>query len=310
VQLPRLDDLGDVAAVQYGCFTRQQAHDAEISDKRLRALVANGSVERVSRRVFRYAAATRSWMQTVMIACLDGGTSCLASHRTAAGLHRLDGFDRSGVVEVVLPMKIVHRRVDVVVHHTRDLPEVDRDMVAGIPTTSIARTLIDLGAVLPATRVEEALDAAERDARLARSTLERRYTDLRAPGRNGVGATTQILQHRTSVARVPRSVLERRMARLLARAGLPPAIPRFVVVLDGRRAELDFAYAEQRLGIEVDGHGSHATRQQRAADNERANLLADAGWSLRRFTYEQVLHDEAGVVASVRRALDHPSNAI
>ena len=96
------------------------------------------------------------------------------------------------------------------------------------------------------------------------------------------------------------------MARLLQRAGLPSPVMRYVLELDSRRVEIDFAYPDRCLGIEVDGHGAHATRRQRAADNDRANALADAGWTLRRFTYEQVIFDERFVEASVRRAIATP----
>jgi very-short-patch-repair endonuclease len=292
------------AAKHFGLFTRADAHTCGFTDDQLRRMVHTGTVEALSRRVFRFTSSTRTWHQRVLAACLDGGPECLASHRTAAALHRLDGFDAITVVEVLLPMHVRHRRHDVVVHHTRDLPAADRCRVGVIPTTSVARTLIDLGAAVPATIVEEAFDSAERERLVGRHQVQARYDALRARGRTGLGAMTQVLPGRLATARVPRSVLERRMLRLLERAGLPIPITRFKVKLpDGRIAELDFAYVAQKLGIEVDGHGSHATRRQRASDNARSNALEDLGWSIRRFTYEQVLHESVAVASSVRAAL-------
>jgi very-short-patch-repair endonuclease len=295
--------VGEIAAEQYGCFSRAQIQEAGISNAQLRGLLRSGSVERVTYKVFRMAGSTRSWLQAVMIACLDGGPDCHASHRTAAALHTLDGFRHGGIIEVVVPMEVRHRRPDVIVHHTRSLPDEDRTHVGPIPVTSVARTLIDLGAVLPATEVETALDGAERDKRMARTTLARRYSSLRKPGRNGIGAMTQILEEREGLERVPRSVLERRMKRLLERAGLPDPTCRFVIRIGDRTFEIDFAYADLRFGIEVDGHGSHATRAARAADTERQNLIENAGWMIRRFTYEQVVYDEQHVIDVVRDAL-------
>jgi very-short-patch-repair endonuclease len=139
--------------------------------------------------------------------------------------------------------------------------------------------------------------------------VERRYRALRVRGRSGVGAMTQILDGRLAVERVPRSVLERRMFTLLRRAGLPePEVGFRVRDLDGRAYILDFAYTDARLGLELDGHGSHATRRERAADNVRGNALADAGWRLRRFTFEQVMRDPAAVATAVRQALVAPSH--
>src|SRR3954447_23561355 len=255
-----LERLSDLAGKQFGVFTRADANDAKVDSGRLRRLVARGIVERVTPRVFRFAASSRSWHQDVMAACLDGGPECVASHRTAAALYGFDGFGPD-VVEVLVPMHVRHRRKNVVVHHTRVLPPSDRTHVGLIPVTTRARTLIDLGAVAPADRVEEAFDGAERDRMVDRSEVVARYADLRAPGRNGIGAMTQVLRQRAE--RVPRSVLERRMLRLLARAGLPaPTIGYRVRLSPTTEYELDFAYVDVRLGLECDGHGSHATRRQ------------------------------------------------
>jgi very-short-patch-repair endonuclease len=296
--------LSALAARQLSVFTRAQARASGLSAHQLRHLARRGVVEQLHTGVFRFANSTPTWHQRVLAACLDGGPECLASHRTAAALHGFDGFSPGGLVEVVVPMHVRHRRADVIVHHTRDLPPTDRARAGVIPVTSPARTLIDLGAVVPATWVEEAVDAAERDHAVSRAQLERRYHALRAPGRNGIGAMTQVLTGRTDPARVPRSVLERRMIRVLRGAGLPEPVARYRVRLrGGQRYELDFAYPSARLALEVDGHAWHATRRQRAADNERAALLADHGWSIRRFTYEQVVHDREAVAQTVRRAL-------
>lgn len=295
--------LSNVAGRQLGLFTRSDAREAKISSEQLRHLVDRGIVERVTPRVFRFAATSRSWHQDVLAACLDGGTECVASHRTAAALHGFDGF-RADVIEVLVPMHVRHRRKTAIVHHTRMLPALDRTRVGLIPVTSRARTLIDLGAVTPPDRVEEAFDGAERDGTVRRGQVESRYRALRAPGRNGVGAMTQILEGRLAIDRIPRSVLERKMSRLLSGAGLEvPVGCHRVCLANGSTYEIDFAYVEEWIAIEVDGHGSHATRAQRAADNVRGNALEDAGWKLRRFTYEQVLYEPATVVAVVRAAL-------
>jgi very-short-patch-repair endonuclease len=295
--------LSAIAGLQLGLFTRSDASRAGLTREQLRRLAERGVAERVAPGVFRFVASAHSWQQQVLAAVLDGGPDCLASHRTAAALHAFDGF-RPGVIEVVLPIRVRHVRKSVVVHHTRLLATPDRAVVGGIPVTSRARTLIDLGAVTSAAVVEEAFDGAERDRKVRRGEVERRYRTLRARGRNGVGAMTQILDGRLAVERIPRSVLERRMLNLLRRAGLPrPEVGYRVRAPDGRLFELDFAYVQYGLGIELDGHGSHATRTQRAADNLRANALGDAKWTLRRFTYEQVMHEPSVVASSVRSAL-------
>jgi very-short-patch-repair endonuclease len=294
------------ASKQFGLFTREQAHLCGLSNEQLRRLLEQGVIERLSRNVFRFTGSSSTWYQHVLAACLDGGPDCVASHRTAAALHRLDGFSPGGIIEVLVPMRVRHRRKDVIVHHTRSLPKQDRAVVDAIPVTSVARTLMTLGAVVPATQVEEAYDAAERDGKVRRREVEKRYGELRANGRNGIGAMTLIRNGRLAAARVPRSVLERRMLRLLERAKLPTPVTRFWVrVPDGRAFELDFAIVECQVGLEVEGHGTHATRRDRAADHVRRHVLEDIGWTIRVFTYEQVIHEPTKVAASVRAALSN-----
>jgi very-short-patch-repair endonuclease/predicted transcriptional regulator of viral defense system len=302
-----LRQLSDAGARQLGLVTRADAERIGVGRGRLARLVDRGTLERVGPSVFRFVGSARSWHQDVLRAVLDGGPECLASHRTAAALHGFDGFE-PGVIEVLVPMRVFHRRADVVVHHTRALPATDRATVGAIPVTSRVRTLIDLGAVAPADRVEEALDGAERDGAVRRAHVERRYAALRAPGRNGIGAMTQVLEARLALRNIPRSVLERRMLRLLQRARLPdPVVGHPVRLSSSQPYLLDFAYLDQRLGLEVDGHGTHAKRRERAADNTRMNALENAGWSIRRFTYEQVMHESVAVASTVRAALAGPS---
>jgi len=101
------------------------------------------------------------------------------------------------------------------------------------------------------------------------------------------------------------------MRRLLTNSGLPLPVGRHLVqVSNGSKYEIDFAYVSRRIGIEVDGHGSHATRRERAADHARANDLVAAGWTLRRFTYEQVIRDPATVAATLRIALEARSHPV
>jgi hypothetical protein len=109
---------------------------------------------------------------------------------------------------------------------------------------------------------------------------------------------------RNRLGTLPQSVIERGFVRLLEDAGLPlPELQHEVALPNGHKAYLDAAYPAIRLAWELDGHGVHATRKQRSADNTRAGLLADVGWHLRRFTYEQVVHDGGAVVRAVRAAV-------
>jgi hypothetical protein len=292
-----MQELLMLAAAQFGLFKRAQAHELGTTDRMLQRRVRAGSVERVAPSVYRITGAPRSWHQAVMAACLGGGDMCVASHRTAAVLHGFDGY-RPGVVEVTVPRTVRYRRRDVIVHQSLDPVPCDITHVGSIPVTTAERSLIDLGAVTTWERVEDSFDGAERDAIADRSVVAGRHGAIRRQGRNGVGPMAVVLDGRGLT--IPHSVLERSFGRLLERAGLPPPVWQHPVMLpNGRRARIDAAYVDLLLGFELDGHGSHATRSQRAADNRRANQLRDLGWDIRRFTYEEVMRDGPTVVRAV-----------
>ena len=96
------------------------------------------------------------------------------------------------------------------------------------------------------------------------------------------------------------------MAQLIRRAGLPPPQPQFRV-LDGGRfvGRFDFAYPDAKLIIEVDGYRWHSGNQAWQRDRKRDNVLNRLGWTILRFTAED-LKDGANVVRQISEVL-HPS---
>ncbi len=299
--------LALLAHRQYGVFTRSSARAAGVTDRMLKTRVTNGSLERVSRYVFRVAGAPSTWHQRLLIAAWSGGDDCHVSHRAAAALHGFDGF-RTEIVEVVHPQLRDYRGrcgvAGITVHASSDLDPCDRTFVGPIPVTNPVRTLIDLGAVVRPERLEEALDGAIRDGHVQLDALTARHRELRRSGRNGVGPLARLLDDEEARAAAPQSVLERRFLRLLTAAGLPrPETQVRVPRADGRAAFLDVAYPAVRLGIELDGHAWHATACQRANDHERQNLVVLANWTILRFTYDDVAHRRDYVASVVRRAL-------
>jgi len=296
--------LAQFAAAQYGLFQRSQAHDIGMNDRNLQARVRRGTLERLSRHVFRIAGAPSSWHQQLLAAAWAGGPGCCVSHRSAAALHRFDGF-RPGIVEVVHHQRTDHRSTPgVTVHVTSVLDADDVTMIGPIPVTNAVRTLIDLGAVVTSDRLEEALDGADRDGLIDPHELILRHEQIRQSGRNGVGVLARLLDERDMSAKSPRSVLERRALRLITRAGLPePACQVRVQRGDQRAAFLDLAYPQIRLGIELDSQQWHSTPRQRQRDLERQNQVVLSDWTMLRFTREDVARRPEHVAAMVRRAL-------
>jgi very-short-patch-repair endonuclease len=90
------------------------------------------------------------------------------------------------------------------------------------------------------------------------------------------------------------SVIET-VARLAIRlAGLP--VQSQVYIPDVGRVDL---VVDGWLVIEIDGYAHHSTREQFRNDRRRANLLAEKGFVLLRFSYEDVMHRTAQMVAQI-----------
>lgn len=132
---------------QHGLVTRSQALEV-ISAGSLERRVRARRLEPVRRGVYRVGGAPETWEQHLLAVCLAAGPTARASFRAAAALHRLDGF-APDVLEVTVFGDRAAEIDGVAIHEStifdlRHFAEVD-----GVPTTSMARTLCDLTAVVP-----------------------------------------------------------------------------------------------------------------------------------------------------------------
>ncbi len=161
----------------------------------------------------------------------------------------------------------------------------------GIPVTSPVRTLLDLATVLDPPALEAAINAADKldviDPEALRAALDRRT------GQPGVATLRRVLDRATF--RLTDSELERRFLRLVARAGLPPA-------LTGQRIngfKVDFLWPTLGLVVETDGLRYHRTPAQQARDRARDQAHSAAGLTPLRFTHAQVRSEPSEVVTTL-----------
>ena len=193
---------------------------------------------------------------------------------------------------------IVHRSTDLASHHV--------SRWRGFPVTKPARLLVDLAGILPPHEVEDALDRALTRRLINIAGVEWMVTELSQHGRPGTGVMSRILGERALGKESPHGQLEPRMARLLRRAGLPPARFQYRVhAPDGRfLAQVDFAYPELLLAIEVDGWESHGTPKAMGSDFVRQNGLVPYRWRVLRFTWTQVVRQPEYVASTIGRTLE------
>jgi very-short-patch-repair endonuclease len=168
------------------------------------------------------------------------------------------------------------------------------------------RTIVDLGAVVPASTVELALDRAEVARVCAVAAVEWELARVARPGRRGSGPLREVLDRRALLDTPPDGVLEPRFARLLKNAGLPPAQFQHPV----GRYKIDFAYPSLMLAIEVDGYGPHSSRRAFQIDRDRQNELVARGWTVLRFTWADVVKRPDHVARLIREGIGRAQCAI
>jgi very-short-patch-repair endonuclease len=222
------------------------------------------------------------------------GTESVVSHRAAAA--RLELLSSSGRAELTVRSGRRERQA-FLVHRTAWLPTSHVVELDGLPVTSVARTLLDLGAVVPPRRVEQAFDKAEIMRVLDLREIERLLAE--AGPRPGTAALRAVLGRETAGSTLTDSWLGEQLLEIIRRAGLPEPSQQSEVL--GYRA--DFCWPAERLIVEADGAGAHATRRGHAHDTRRDVLLTNAGWTVLRFAYDTIVHDARYVQNAIRMAL-------
>jgi predicted transcriptional regulator of viral defense system len=298
------------AAKQHGVISAAEAANFEVTRAQLRSGVRRGDWLTPHAGVLIAAAAPATWMQRCMIATQRSGG--LISHRAAARLHGLDGFHGSesggrivggsggeaGLVELTVPDSRSRAIGDFLVHRTCVLAPEDCTVTAGIAVTSIARTLVDLGAVVSDDKVEQALDDAIRrgySLRWITETLNR----VDRPGPSGCASLRRVLARPDRQGPIPDSMFERSMDRMAVAGGMPQPERQFRVY-DGLGfahgglgilvAQLDAAWPAVKLGVEAHSSRWHDGNRRGRADQRRDNRLAGLGWELLYLSWWDLQH--------------------
>jgi hypothetical protein len=296
-------DPYDLAARQHGAIARPQLEACGITAKRRRRWVAKGTLVELLPGVYRFGAAPVTWAQRARAATL-WLPEALVSHRAAASIHGLRGFDRAPVEIVVDRWSRRSGHRSLIVHESKDLRGVDRAERLGIPVTTVVRTLIDLPAVVPPRRVGDALDGVLRSDPGILETIAARHAEVARRGRNGAAGMRALLRERGASPDLVDSGFERRMLELIADAGLPRPVTQHQVRGDHETCYLDIAWPDLLVGVECDSLAHHLNERAFRWERARRRLLTLQGWHILEFTYREVVDSPAVVAAEIGLALE------
>lgn len=246
------------------------------------------------RGVYRVAGVSDAWPAPVMPACLAVGGDAVACRDTALQLLGVRPAD-TRTIHVCRPSRWQPTVPGIMVHTTRDLIDGDRTVVEGVPTTTSARTVIDLATTLPRPQIVALVDELVFGGAVHRRWLYRRALAL-YPGRVGV---VHIVKATAPGAEAEfRSWLERQAALAYHRFGVPaPAWNVPVNDAKGRIGIVDCLWA-CGLVVEIEGLRFHTTPEQRRRDAARFNRLVRRGPVLR-YTWQDVVENPVQMCAEV-----------
>jgi very-short-patch-repair endonuclease len=275
------DVVADLAARQHGVVARGQLLAAGIGSRAIVHRVDTGRLHPLYRGVYavghRVLSQRGRWMAAVL------ATGGVLSHRSAAALWSIRPWQ--GRIEITTPRTRTTRPG--LLLHRAVLADDEVTVEMGIPTTTPARTLLDLAGVLPRHQLQQALNEAEIQRLPGPHALLDRH-----PTKKGSGAL------RTAATPThTRSDLEARFLTFLDARRFPA--PRTNTLVEG--VEADCVWPNHNLIVELDGYAFHSTRDAFHTDRRRDRRLTAAGWRVVRLTWRDL--DEREALAAELRAL-------
>lgn len=281
-------DLDGLLVRQAGVVSLQQAVAAGLSARTVQRRVAAGAWQALHPCVYLTSGQRLTDEAGVRAAALwvgERGTVCSVAAAFWHGM--LPGAP--GPVDVMVPRSVRLEPGRGVRPHRRDLPDEDRVRVRGLWVTA-----------RPLTVLQAAVDLADGSTFLDRA-LQRhvRIDDLRAAharhlGRRGSPRASRLL---VAAGDGAESAAERVLVAHLRRAG----IGGWVLGLPFGPYEIDVAFPDARVAIEVDGWAWHSDPARFAADRRKGNAITRAGWVLLRFTWHDL---DSRPAACVQEILD------
>jgi very-short-patch-repair endonuclease/predicted transcriptional regulator of viral defense system len=289
-------ELAAMAQRQHGVVARRQLRALGIGDGAIKARLRMGQLHAVHRGVYSLGHQRLTIRGAWLAAVLAYGDGSLLSHRSAAALWGLMMRTRRSPVEVT-SCRGRTGRAGILLHYS-PVASDERSTEAGIPVTTVARTLLDLAEVLDGDGLRHAFEEADRLKLLRMPELERVCS--RAGKRKGLVALRRLI----AAAREPittRSPLENRFAEFFREhlADLPAPLTN-VSILDH---EVDAYWPGHRLVVEIDGWGFHGHRAAFEHDRARDAAMQAEGYRVIRLTHRQLETEAPRVTTQLRTML-------
>jgi very-short-patch-repair endonuclease len=281
----------ELATGAHGNVTRAELLAAAVREHVIDYRLKRGSLLPVFAGVYRVGHAAPSTEADYMAAVLACGAGSLLRGLAAAHLWELiRGRGAPPPPEVVARGERLIEGLETV--RCRDLDERrDGTVWRGIPVTTVARTLVDIAAVLGEDELALAFHQASVRYRTRPEDVEALLA--RRPRTKGAAALRRVVRGESPLLL---SRMEKRFRKLLKAERIPlpvfnrPAGAHYV----------DCRWPEQKLTVELDSYRFHATRHAWEQDRAREREAHERGDALRRYTSADVFEDPRAMLREVR----------
>lgn len=289
--------LAERAEAQHGRVSHEQLTEIGFAQHQIDRLLGDHLLVIEHRGVYRFGVIDRQphgrW-RGALLACGEGSA---LSHRSGARFRHLRSAEER--LDVTVPRATpLHRGITL--HRPLVLDPRDVECVDGFEVTTVAKTLVDLAAVVRKDALARALRQSVTlevfDLRALESTLGRHR------GRRGVGVLKELLATHYDWNVDTRERLEQRFRKFVIDRRIEPR-PEHNVLVFGHLC--DAVWREHRLVVELDSRAHHL-RDPVAFERDRRRDadLAACGWLVIRITWRRLHDDPAGVETLLRRLLE------
>lgn len=168
----------------------------------------------------------------------------------------------------------------------------------GLLITGAARTVVDLARFRPYAEGVAIADAALH----LEITTNAQLVAVRDACRSwpGINRASKVIEFADGAAESP---LESRSRVAFALGGLPtPTLQAVILLRNGRRARVDFLWAEWRVIGEADGRLKIQRPEDLWAEKLREDALRELGYEVVRWTWDEIVNHPEIVVARILRA--------
>jgi Protein of unknown function (DUF559) len=287
------------ADAQWGVAARQHLLDCGLSRTAIADRVAKKRLRVMYRGVYAVGHTELRREGQWLAAVWASGPEAVLSHADAGALWGLMPT-RGTLIHVSTPRRSGRDpdRTRIRLHRVGTLRAWERTVHEDIPTATVARTLLDLAAVVRPRALEDVIAQADRLGVFDLVAVRRCLAEHRR--QHGAPELRRLLDDLDGVgAAEVRSTLEIKLLQLCDDHGLPRPIANVTIA----GFLVDFHWPGTKLVVETDGYAYHSTRTAFERDRERDQALTLAGYTVVRFTYNQVTQQPEAVAYRLRRLL-------